>query len=1119
MAIINGTNVGDFLVGTNDGDTIFGFEGDDTIIGGRGNDFAVMGDGNDRFVWNPGDGSDTVLGEGGFDTLEFTGANIAEQFEIRADGANAQMTRNVATITMELDSVERIGLATLGGADTVHVGDLSGSKTTQVAIDLGDFNGSGGDGANDTVIVDGRDKSDHIHIIADQAGIAVSGLPAAITIAHPESGDTLQVNGFGGNDTIDVSGLQAAPMHLALDGGAGTDTVNFTGSDAGETIQVVANGGRALLTDSDGAVSLDLNQVEKLNIIASRGADDITIGDLTGTGVSNVSIDLATGPGHVLPDAEADSVTLNASFPNADTVKVSSDGNWIRVAGLPESVLIGHTGKNDHLTINTFGGDDVIDASKFSANQMHLTINAGAGADTIIGSAGDDIVNGGQGNDTALLGAGNDRFIWNPGDGSDTVNGQAGFDTLAFNGANIAEQINIFANGTHAEFTRNVATIAMDLESVERIEFRALGGADAITIGDLTGTGVKQIALDLGGFDGNGDGAADTVTANFGKGADSIHLTQAADGTVSVASPSETITITHAESGDSLIVNGFDGDDTLDASALKAGTMALTLNGGGGNDLIFGGAGAETLLGGDGNDTVTWTIGGGSDVIDGQGGIDTLAVNGGTADDVFQVFANGAKLGVTASDGSTLDVSGMEQVKIAAGTGKDSIQIGDLTGTGIGNVAIDLGAGSKGDSVSVTAGLAEVMVIESKGGHTVITNENTFQTITIDNADASDVLNITSPFGNVPGEVIQASNLAMSLHFAGGTGADTIFSGSGDDFIDGNQGNDIALMGAGNDIFNWDPGDGSDTVDGQAGFDTLRFNGSNASENIDILADGTHAELTRNIANIDMHLNSVERIELRAVGGVDNIHVHDMSGTAVKEVAIDLGSNGATGDGAVDTVTVDSTAGNDHVTIASANGIVTMTGLAAQVTISHGELDDEIVVKGNDGNDTIDASGLQSGNPHLTLDGGAGNDTLTGGHDGDLIFGGDGHDLLKGGDGADTIDGGTGNDDITGGLGDDVMGGGDGADTFHYDGALDGHDLIEGFTTGQDHLDLTKFFDSLGVDPADRADRVSITDRGDGSFDIAVDADGNKGNGAEHAVAVVFATGPLTVGQDVVVHH
>ena len=36
----------------------------------------------------------------------------------------------------------------------------------------------------------------------------------------------------------------------------------------------------------------------------------------------------------------------------------------------------------------------------------------------------------------------------------------------------------------------------------------------------------------------------------------------------------------------------------------------------------------------------------------------------------------------------------------------------------------------------------------------------------------------------------------------------------------------MVLMGAGDDTFVWDPGDGSDTVEGQAGADTLLFNGS-----------------------------------------------------------------------------------------------------------------------------------------------------------------------------------------------------------------------------------------------------------------------------------------------------
>jgi len=44
---------------------------------------------------------------------------------------------------------------------------------------------------------------------------------------------------------------------------------------------------------------------------------------------------------------------------------------------------------------------------------------------------------------------------------------------MLFNGANIAEQINIFANGGRVLFTRDVASVTMDLNDVEGIDFTA----------------------------------------------------------------------------------------------------------------------------------------------------------------------------------------------------------------------------------------------------------------------------------------------------------------------------------------------------------------------------------------------------------------------------------------------------------------------------------------------------------------------------------------------------------------------------------------------------------------------------------------------------------------------
>src|SRR5207302_3064633 len=136
-------------------------------------------------------------------------------------------------------------------------------------------------------------------------------------------------------------------------------------------------------------------------------------------------------------------------------------------------------------------------ASALPAGVVKLTVDGGAGNDSIVGSAGDDMLLGGDGNDTivggrgsdvALMGAGDDTFVWNPGDGSDTVEGQAGNDTMLFNGANIAEKIDVSASGPRVRFTRDVANIVMDLNGVEGINFNALGGADTITVNDLSGT-------------------------------------------------------------------------------------------------------------------------------------------------------------------------------------------------------------------------------------------------------------------------------------------------------------------------------------------------------------------------------------------------------------------------------------------------------------------------------------------------------------------------------------------------------------------------------------------------------------------------------------------------------
>src|SRR6266516_3354180 len=143
--------------------------------------------------------------------------------------------------------------------------------------------------------------------------------------------------------------------------------------------------------------------------------------------------------------------------------------------------------------------------------------------------------------------------------------GQDGVDALLFNGANVNENIDISANGERVRFFRDVANVTMDLNDVEGIVFNALGGADNITINDVSGTdlALSGIAIDLAGTAGGGDGAVDTVTVN-GRATDDTIDISTVDGLTWVTGSPTAVVIFNAEATDQLIVNGASGVDTID---------------------------------------------------------------------------------------------------------------------------------------------------------------------------------------------------------------------------------------------------------------------------------------------------------------------------------------------------------------------------------------------------------------------------------------------------------------------------------------------------------------------------------------------------------------------------
>jgi hypothetical protein len=193
----------------------------------------------------------------------------------------------------------------------------------------------------------------------------------------------------------------------------------------------------------------------------------------------------------------------------------------------------------------------------------HDTLNGGDGIELFIGGSGHDAVDGNRGNDTAVLGSGSDSFRWDPGDGSDVVEGRSGTDTLDFNGAAVAENMSLSANAGRSLFLRDAGNIRMDMDGVERLDLTALGGPDALTVQDMSGTDFRRADVDLSGAAGGGDAEADNVTVNGTDRSDRIDVET--DGArVDVEGLKTEVRITGGETIDRLQVNSLGGNDDVD---------------------------------------------------------------------------------------------------------------------------------------------------------------------------------------------------------------------------------------------------------------------------------------------------------------------------------------------------------------------------------------------------------------------------------------------------------------------------------------------------------------------------------------------------------------------------
>ena len=255
--VLDGGTGDDLLEGAEGNDVLIGGDGGDRITGGQGDDFLIGGAGNDIFVWDPGDGNDVVEGQAGFDAVQFDGSDDNERIALSANGDRLRLTRDVGSVTMDVNDVEEVNVSALGGADTIIVNALSGTDVTEVEIDLVSFDG-GGDGQPDNIVVNGTNGDDNIRVAQDDfagdASTTVLGLAARVDIVNVEAAfDRLTVNALNGDDTVDASGLSADAIPLTVDGGNGDDVL--TGGAGDDTL--LGGNGDDVLIGGPGQDALD----------------------------------------------------------------------------------------------------------------------------------------------------------------------------------------------------------------------------------------------------------------------------------------------------------------------------------------------------------------------------------------------------------------------------------------------------------------------------------------------------------------------------------------------------------------------------------------------------------------------------------------------------------------------------------------------------------------------------------------------------------------------------------------------------------------------------------------------------------------------------------------------
>ena len=497
------TKGSNYLDGGNGNDSIQGSNTsnvNETIIGGLGNDSINGGYANTLYIYNLGDGDDTIVEAGGNDTILF-GEGISTN-NIIFYGENNDL---IISFLNESGSIRiKDGISNSNKIiEHFKFSDDSELTYSQV-LELLNNQGTNGDdvitGSNTSDIINGLNGNDTINALSGNDTIYTGN---GNNIVNAGSGNDIIFAGSGndsivaenGNDTIYGGNgndtIIASNDSNYIDGGAGNDSI--IGSNTQNANDTIIGGAGNDSINGGYANSLYIYNLGDGNdtIIDNRGEDTILFGE----GVTQANIQFKGENNDLIISFKdnAGSIRIKEALSNSNKIIehfIFSDNTELTHSQVLELLNIYGTESTDFIigsnvaeTIYGYGGNDSISALKgddlIYAGAGNDTIEAGEGNDTVFGGSGNDSIiagngsdylDGGDGNDTIMGsttsnatdtiigGLGNDYlngknanslYLFNLGDGIDTIYDESGTDSILFNSDVSKQNIAVFKDGNN----------------------------------------------------------------------------------------------------------------------------------------------------------------------------------------------------------------------------------------------------------------------------------------------------------------------------------------------------------------------------------------------------------------------------------------------------------------------------------------------------------------------------------------------------------------------------------------------------------------------------------------------------------------------------------------------